>query len=462
MSIKLVNEMKKAIVLVFIFTHIIASCLPEPAFEAPIEITAQPTQVSAAKSSTTEMNDLAGTTFPSQTLTGFPQISSTALALATNTIIPTHTITPEIVVSPSPEITRTAAFFTVCEETVDHDYGSLMVTFAANRDGDYEIYTMNANGSNLKQITSNEIGDFSPQWSKDGEMLAFIRIESAPGDRGLQGLDENKDRSLWVLDKRGDLIMVTSYFDQISSFTWSNNSQKIAISAKIHGSRDLFIADLKTKNTENLTEEYFVFGPAHSSWSPDDTFIVFQDVLDYNVVWNWLFTIRRDGSDFARVPMANPDNLSEQEPFWVSRDQIILTSHDISSENIQIYSIKPDGSLARQITMNDVLKYSLALSPNGEMVAYRGFKEVWIDNEPDYIDRAIYLANIDGSANEALHKDDGLAARSLSWTPDNHHISFFIKNNDTLDLKLLNICSGEVLSIVDNIADSHPMSWIWP
>jgi TolB protein len=456
MSIKFENKMKKTIVLVFIFTLIIASCQPEPAIEAPIEITTQPTKVLAAKSATA----------PSQTLTGLPQIPLTASA--TNTLNPTQTIAPEstltpseIVVSPSPEITGTAALFTVCEEVIDHDYGSLMVTFSANRDGDFEIYTMNANGSNLQQITSNEIDDLWPQWSKNGEMLAFVRIESEPGDRSLRGLDENEDRSLWVLDKRGDVVMVSSLFDQISSFTWSNDSQKIAIEAKLHGSRDLFIADLKSKNTENLTEEYFVFGPYHSSWSPDDTFIVFQDVLDTNETWSWLFSIRSDGSDYARVPMANPDNFSEEEPFWVNRDQIILASHDSSSQNIQIYSIKPDGSLARQITMNDVKKYHLALSPNGGMVAYRGYKVVWIDNKADFIDNDIYLANIDGSANEALHKDERIT-KGLSWTPDNQHISFFIKNNDTLDLKLLNICSGEVLSIVDDITDSHPISWLRP
>jgi len=49
------------------------------------------------------------------------------------------------------------------------------IIFASNRDGDWEIYTMNAtDGTNVQQLTSNTgIDDNYPIYSPDGQMIAF-------------------------------------------------------------------------------------------------------------------------------------------------------------------------------------------------------------------------------------------------------------------------------------------------
>ena len=48
-----------------------------------------------------------------------------------------------------------------------------MIAFESSRDGDSEIFVMRADGSDLAQITHNEINDFSPKWSLDGSRLAL-------------------------------------------------------------------------------------------------------------------------------------------------------------------------------------------------------------------------------------------------------------------------------------------------
>ncbi len=45
--------------------------------------------------------------------------------------------------------------------------GSLLA-FASDRIGDFEIYTMNADGTNLIQLTDSPANDRSPSWSADG------------------------------------------------------------------------------------------------------------------------------------------------------------------------------------------------------------------------------------------------------------------------------------------------------
>ena len=47
------------------------------------------------------------------------------------------------------------------------------IAFNSDRDGDYEIYLMDADGSNVTQLTDNSADDVVPRWSPDGRRIAF-------------------------------------------------------------------------------------------------------------------------------------------------------------------------------------------------------------------------------------------------------------------------------------------------
>src|SRR6266849_4261827 len=47
------------------------------------------------------------------------------------------------------------------------------IAFHSNRDGDFDIYVMNADGSRVTQLTHNTTGDVDPIWSPDGKRIAF-------------------------------------------------------------------------------------------------------------------------------------------------------------------------------------------------------------------------------------------------------------------------------------------------
>ena len=47
------------------------------------------------------------------------------------------------------------------------------VAFSTTRDGNFEIYTMNADGSNLNRVTNNIAADDRPAYSPDGTKIAF-------------------------------------------------------------------------------------------------------------------------------------------------------------------------------------------------------------------------------------------------------------------------------------------------
>ena len=75
------------------------------------------------------------------------------------------------------------------------------ITFSSNRDGDHEIYVMNADGSRAIRLMENPDGhDECPFWSPDGGRIAFssswdgdyeIYVMAADGSGSLMRLTDN-------------------------------------------------------------------------------------------------------------------------------------------------------------------------------------------------------------------------------------------------------------------------------
>src|SRR6476661_7438339 len=74
-----------------------------------------------------------------------------------------------------------------------------IIVFNTNRDGNYELYSMDPDGSHLKNLTNNSATDAIPQVSDDGTKVAFA------SDRGHPG---NMD--IWLMDIDGShLVNIT-------------------------------------------------------------------------------------------------------------------------------------------------------------------------------------------------------------------------------------------------------------
>lgn len=126
------------------------------------------------------------------------------------------------------------------------------IAFESGRDGQPEIFVMNADGTGQRKITATpDANEFSPQWSPDGGLILFARLEGIPDARrqdlfamAPDGTDERK-----VTD-------TPDFFEQMAD--WSPDGKKIAFYAvgPETGSQDAFTMDADGSGVAPLSSTY--------------------------------------------------------------------------------------------------------------------------------------------------------------------------------------------------------------
>jgi len=138
-----------------------------------------------------------------------------------------------------------------------------------------EIYTMMPDGTDIKQLTSNAAADGQPAWSPDGTQIAFTSNRDAirAGDFQIYKMDADGTNQI-------RLTTDSPLYDRRVRPAWSPNGDQIAFSTDgSDGTLDVLVMDPNGNNVRDLTEDSEVFGFGADSapaWSPDGTQIAFE------------------------------------------------------------------------------------------------------------------------------------------------------------------------------------------
>ena len=123
------------------------------------------------------------------------------------------------------------------------------IAFASHRDGIFQIYAMNSDGSNVRRLTKSNAESSNPAWAPDGGAIAYI---SATGDdrRGLflMGPDGSEPHGL-AHSKHQDFCFPS----------WSSDGKVLVFSALTRlGSQGIMVSEEKPR-CEQWTGEYQIF-----------------------------------------------------------------------------------------------------------------------------------------------------------------------------------------------------------
>ena len=83
-------------------------------------------------------------------------------------------------------------------DTAPAGYGT-RVAFMSRRDGNWEVYAVNMDGSSLKRLTNSSSQDGLPTWSPDGKSIAFVSNRSGAWAIWVMGADGSGQRKLFDL-----------------------------------------------------------------------------------------------------------------------------------------------------------------------------------------------------------------------------------------------------------------------
>lgn len=139
------------------------------------------------------------------------------------------------------------------------------LAFATNRDGNYEIYTINPDGTNPIRLTNTSARDVHPTWSPDGRKIAFVS-------------DRDGNNEIYVMNAiTGSIIgrLTNNTFDDIDP-AWSPDGKKIVFSSKRDGQQyDLYTMNSDGSGQTQLTHTTTV-APTNNvvdefrpTWAPD-------------------------------------------------------------------------------------------------------------------------------------------------------------------------------------------------
>ena len=167
-----------------------------------------------------------------------------------------------------------------------------LIAFSHTATGDHEIYTVAEDGSDLRRITFNTGTDHSPSWSPDGKKLAFISHRGP----GVEIYSMNRDGS--------GIRQLTNLEDKtigIADLAWSPDGRKIAFSAIPNGPDfwEVYVMNASGSGVTRLTNA--LGDDRHPSWSPDGSRIVFASTFGEPYGASGIAIMNADGS--APEPM---------------------------------------------------------------------------------------------------------------------------------------------------------------
>lgn len=246
-----------------------------------------------------------------------------------------------------------------------------VLSFLCTKDGDFEIYTMNADGTDAKNLSRNKALDFWSSWSPDGRYILFYS-------------NRDGNNEIYRMDADGkNPINLSNHPSNDYLPAWSPDGKKIIFTSdRDEKNREIYTMNADGTGIERLTiNNLFEEVP---TYSPDGKQILFTRQImeqgDTSLVSNGeIFIMDTDGKNEKRL--TRKKGYDSGAKFSPDGKRIAFYGPD-ENKNFEIFIMNTDGSNLVNLTEDALEDYSPDWSPDGKWIAYsKGTSanyDVWI------------------------------------------------------------------------------------
>ncbi len=258
------------------------------------------------------------------------------------------------------------------------------IAFSSTRDGRLQVYLIDPDGTNVRQLTETEDNAFAAL-SPDGKKIVFdsnrLRLPTEPLNTS----------DLFLMNTDGT---EQTYLIRGSSATWSPDSKNIAFHASASGTglpinanpgaptsdSDIFVANVDdllagVAGSQNITNSSDARDD-DADWSPDGTKIVFTSdpvgdgLPGNNYPAKEIYVINPDGTGLTRLTF---NNYEERAPSWSPDGSRIVFMARVGTHGgngFEICVMNADGTNFVQLTDNAVFESTPTFSPDGQKIVF--------------------------------------------------------------------------------------------
>ena len=294
----------------------------------------------------------------------------------------------------------------------------------------YEIYSIEYDGTDLFNISNLSGGDMDPDWSPGGTQIAWVHYGG--------------NAEIYVANADGTgAHNVSNHAGDDRDPEWSPDGSQILFRSDRDDRWDIFVMNADGSNQRKLTGARSCQS-TEAKWSPSGAKIGFICGLDKQAE---LFMMNPDGTSTVRL---TDDTDEDRALNWSPDNTRIVYVRVPDDDDSEIWVVDVNSVTRTRLTTNEVDDFAPMFSPDGTKIVLAH----------EYSDSEITVMNADGSGMVNLSNSPG-GDFLPQWSPDGTLIAFISNRDGNKELYVMHADGSNQFRLTSTSTDESSFDW-WP